>query len=132
MSTTSENGPPPVKKVKQSTLAFHTTAQLASSSLSTSQTSQKNTDILRLHPDEETACTSECCARASDEQEPTPFQPKDQSTRTYLSKARPEKSLLFSNVVCYLSLDNALYYESSCILCLLPLLCGNKCVFGSE
>ena len=123
----SESEPPPLKKLKQSTLTFHTTTQLdsQSSTSSTSHTDLEDTSI--PHPD---ACTAECSARASDEEGPTPFQPKDSSTIELTRRKQGQKnSLLFSNLVRYLSLDNTLYYESSSILCLLPLLCGEGLVF---
>ena len=127
----SESEPPPLKKLKQSTLTFHTTTQLdsQSSTSSTSHTDLEYTSILVIpHPD---TCTAECCARASDEEGLTLFQPKDSSTIELTRRKQDRKTrFFFSNLVRYLSLDtDTLYYESSSILCLLPLLCGEGLVF---
>jgi len=91
-----EGSPPPVKKLKQSTLTFHTATQLDSSTPSTNHPDQESTDVPRPRWDEESACTSECCARANDEQGPTPFQPKDSSTIEDTRRKQGQKSRLFS------------------------------------
>ena len=73
--------PPPIKKLKQTTLSFDTTTQL---DLSTTSTSHHEDDLgqedTHIVTDEEIGCTSECCANVCDEQGLTPFQPKDSST----------------------------------------------------
>ena len=90
----SESEPPSLKKLKQSTLIFHTTTQLdsQSSTSSTSHTDLEDTSI--PHPD---TCTAECCARASDEEGPTPFQPKDSSTIELTRRKQSRKTRFFSS-----------------------------------
>ena len=92
----SESEPPPLKKLKQSTLTFHTTTQLdsQSSTSSTSHTDLEDTSILVIpHPD---TCTAECCARASDEEGLTLFQPKDSSTIELTRRKQGRKTRFFS------------------------------------
>ena len=57
-------------------------------------------------PDEETTCASECCARAKLWRTGTHSVSAKafEHYAVYLSEARPKKSPLFSNLVCYLSL----------------------------
>ena len=77
-----ESGPPPVKKLTKTTLSFHTTTQLESSTPLASH-SENNPDLEDTdipHPGEEIVWSSRCCTSVCDVQEFTSFQPKDLST----------------------------------------------------
>ena len=91
----SESEPPPLKKLKQSTLTFHTTTQLdsQSSTSSTSHTDLEYTSILVIpHPD---TCTAECCARASDEEGPLHFSRRIRALSNSLVGSKTEKLASF-------------------------------------
>lgn len=125
MAATGESGPPPSRKLRQGILNF----KLASSSPSTSAheataTSHDATNLLthqdvdQPHPGE-AACSCECCVHTGDEEGLTPFQPKDSGTIECTRRRQGQKSRLFlSNVVCYVFLDNILYYQRSSVLCI--------------
>ena len=88
---------PPTKKLKQSklTCAASPATQLDLSTPSTSHPVPVQEDTAD-DPDEENTCTSECCARACDEQGPSPFQPKDSKTIERTRRKQGQKSRLFS------------------------------------
>ena len=87
-SSGGHSSPPPVKKLKQSTLTFvnDTSMQLDTSIPSTSNSeatdfSDLNHEYISISlPDEDIACASECSAHVCDEQGLIPFQSKDPST----------------------------------------------------
>ena len=82
---------PPVKKLKQSKLCFHTTTSQLNSP------TPSDSDEEETRPDENfTQCASECCSRAYDEQGLIPFQPRDSSTIERTRRKQGQKSRLFS------------------------------------
>ena len=93
------SAPPPIKKLKQTTLSFGTTTQLDPSTTSTSHR-EDDSDQEDTHTvtDEEIACTSECCANICDEQGLTPFQPKDSSTIERTRLRQSQKVVFFLQI----------------------------------
>ena len=100
MSGSSENGPLPVKKLKLSAFTTHTTTQFDSSTPST--------NLRKQNP-----CPDECYAQASDEQGPTPFQPKDSNIIKRIRQRQGQKSLCFSSTWCVTYPWVTLYISSS-------------------
>ena len=127
------SAPPPIKKLKQTTLSFNTTTQLDQSATSTSHR-EDDSDQEDTHTvtDEEIACTSECRANVCDEQarDSLRFSQRIQAPSNGLVGGKAKKSSFFSKLVCNLSLDNPLYYKSSSILCVLSLLWEEGLEFG--
>ena len=123
------SAPPPIKKLKQTTLSFDTTTQLDPLIQATMKTTQiRKTCTLSQ--------TKRLCAPLSVTQmfvtskDSFRFSQRIQAPSNGLVGGKAKKSSFFSKLVCNLSLDNPLYYKSSSILCVLSLLLEEGLEFG--